>query len=79
MDHSLIMKRTIKRAIRLAGSERALADMARVSQPAINKAKHRGYVTAEMAVLIDKALAPDVTKEQLRPDLWPSKRLRSAA
>lgn len=62
----------IDRAISLAGSEQKLADRVGFSQPAINKAKKRGRASAELAVAIDTAMAPDVTKSDLRPDLWPA-------
>lgn len=58
-------------AIEVAGSEFKLANLIGVSQVAVNKAKHRGRCSAEMAAAIDAALAPRVTKHDLRPDLWP--------
>lgn len=60
----------IERAIKLAGSEEKLGKLCGYSQVAINKAKKRGKCSADMAVAIDKALAGQVTKEQLRPDLF---------
>lgn len=60
----------IERAIRIAGSEAKLAEKTGFSQPAINKAKRKGRASAELAKAIDVALNGEVTKEQLRPDLW---------
>jgi DNA-binding transcriptional regulator YdaS (Cro superfamily) len=62
----------LQKAISIAGSEAKLAEKVGFSQPAINKAKRKGHCSAEMAVAIDSALAPDVTKSDLRPDLWPA-------
>ena len=61
----------LERAIRIAGSEAKLAAMIGVTQPAVNSAKRRGSVSAQMALTIDRELAPRVTKEELRPDLFP--------
>jgi DNA-binding transcriptional regulator YdaS (Cro superfamily) len=62
----------LEEAIRIAGSEAKLGDLTGFSQVAINKAKKRGRCSAEMAAAIDRALAPNITKNDLRPDLWPS-------
>jgi DNA-binding transcriptional regulator YdaS (Cro superfamily) len=68
MDASLL----IEKAIRLAGSEAKLAAAVHVSQPAINKAKKVGRVTAEMAVAIERATGGEISRGELRPDLWPA-------
>lgn len=60
----------LERAIELAGSEAKLAAMIGCSQVAINKAKHRGKVSAEMSVAIEVALNGRVMRHQLRPDLF---------
>lgn len=52
----------ILKAIRLAGSEEKLANLIGYTQPAINKAKRAGRASPEMALAIDAALAPNVTK-----------------
>lgn len=61
----------LERAIQKAGSEAKLAALIGFSQVAINKAKHRRRVTAEMAVKIEQALDGFVTRHDLRPDLFP--------
>lgn len=61
----------LEKAIDLAGSEEKLGELIGYSQPAVNKAKKRGRASAEMAAKIDAALAPKITKTELRPDLWP--------
>lgn len=61
----------ITKAIALAGSEAKLGAACGVSQNAIWAAKKRGRVSAELAVAIERALRGQVTKAELRPDLWP--------
>jgi DNA-binding transcriptional regulator YdaS (Cro superfamily) len=61
---------TIARAIKLAGSEAKLGEATGFSQVAINKAKHRGSVSAEMALAIHRFTAGAVPASDLRPDLW---------
>lgn len=60
----------LERAISLAGSEAKLASLIGRSQVAVNKAKHRGRVSAEMAVAIEHAVG--VGRHELRPDLFPA-------
>lgn len=60
----------LRRAIALAGSEQKLAALAGFSQVAINKAKRRGGVSAEMAVAIERATAGRVARAELRADLF---------
>jgi DNA-binding transcriptional regulator YdaS (Cro superfamily) len=60
----------ITRAIKWAGSEAKLGSLIGCSQVAINKAKKRGKVSAEMAVAIDDLKDCPVSKQELRPDLF---------
>jgi DNA-binding transcriptional regulator YdaS (Cro superfamily) len=60
----------IDRAIALAGSEARLAEATGFSQAAINKAKHRGHVSAEMTLEIHRFTDGAVAASELRPDLW---------
>ena len=62
----------LERAIAAAGSEEKLGKLIGYSQVAVNKAKRRGMVTAEMAVAIDRAgrAAGGISKEELRPDIF---------
>lgn len=62
----------IERAIRLAGSEAKLGRGTGFSQVAINKAKHRRHVSAEMALAIHRFLDGAVSAAELRPDIWAS-------
>jgi DNA-binding transcriptional regulator YdaS (Cro superfamily) len=65
-------KTPIQRAIEHAGSEAKLGEGIGFSQVAINKAKHRGSVSAEMALAIHRFTAGAVPASDLRPDLWTS-------
>lgn len=60
----------IVRAIALAGSEAKLGRAAGVSQNAIWQAKKRAHVSAELAVAIEKATSGQVSRRELRPDLF---------
>ena len=64
----------IARAIALAGSEAKLGDGIGFSQVAINKAKRRGSVSAEMALAIHRFSRGEIAASSLRPDLWNSPR-----
>lgn len=66
-------KEVIKRAIALAGSEAKLGRGIGFSQVAINKAKHKGHASAEMALAIHKFLNGAVSASDIRPDLWASR------
>ncbi|MDP2410390.1 MAG: YdaS family helix-turn-helix protein [Pseudolabrys sp.] len=67
----------IERAIRRAGSEAKLAKLIGCSQVAINKAKHRNRVSGEMAVAIDRAFDGEISKADLRPDLFTKEEARA--
>ena len=62
----------IHRAIALAGSEAKLGALAGVSQNAIWQAKRKGRVSAELAVAIELGLRGQITRAELRPDLFAS-------
>ena len=62
----------IETAIALLGSQAKLADACGVTQASIWQAKKAGRVSAELALLIERATGGEVTARQLRPDLpWP--------
>jgi len=68
----------IETAIALLGTQAKLADACGVTQASIWQAKEAGRVSAELALLIERATAGEVTARQLRPDLpWPDPRLAS--
>ena len=60
----------IASAIAIAGSQARLARLIGYSQVAVNKAKRRGSVSAEMAVAIERATG--VPRHALRPDIYPA-------
>lgn len=66
--HPLIFK-----ACELVGGQVALAKSLGITQPGvswlINKAKRP---SAEIAIKIERATNGEITKEMLRPDVWPS-------
>jgi len=64
------IQKLIVQAIRMLGTEKALADAAGVSQPVINKAKRLGQVGPRVAIGIDRATGGKISRRQLRPDLW---------
>lgn len=63
-------RKVIEQAIKLAGSEAKLGEGTGFSQVAINKAKHKGRATAEMALAIHRFLNGAVSAADLRPDIW---------
>jgi DNA-binding transcriptional regulator YdaS (Cro superfamily) len=64
------MDSPLEQAIKIAGSEAKLGEGTGFSQVAINKAKRRGSVSAEMALAIHHFLKGRVPASALRPDLW---------
>lgn len=71
----LEMKRTIDEMIATVGENR-LADLADISPVTVRSWKHRGMVSAWMAIKLDKITALSklgYSKEKLRPDIehWP--------
>lgn len=59
-----------RRAVALAGSESKLSRATGYSQPAINKARRKGRVSAELAIAIERATKGAVSRHELRPDLF---------
>lgn len=60
----------LQKAVRLFGSEEKLSRAAGFSQNAINQAKKRGRISAELAVGIERATNGEIPRWQIRPDLW---------
>ncbi len=61
----------IRRAIELAGSQRALAEKIGLSQQGISYLLNEApQVSAEIAIAIDKATEGQVSKRRLRPDIF---------
>lgn len=59
----------LERAIRLCGSQDALASHLGVRQSVVAMWKHRGNVPAEYCPLIERATGGAVRCEELRPDV----------
>lgn len=62
----------LERAVEIAGSQRALAEKAGLSQQGISWLLTGGAknISAEVAVKIEKATAGEITRHMLRPDLF---------
>lgn len=60
----------MKRAIRIAGSERKLAKLSGFSQNAIWHAKKVGAVTGRLALAVEAATNGRVSRKQLCPGLF---------
>lgn len=63
--------RLLQAAIAIAGSEAKLGKLVEKSQNAIWSAKRKGRVSAELAAAIDRATNGAVSRQKLRPDLYP--------
>ena len=64
-------QRHIRRAVELAGSQRALAEKIGLSQQGISYLLNDApQVSAEIALAIDRATNGQVRKEELRPDIF---------
>lgn len=62
----------LQKAKEILGSEAALAELLGVTQPTINYAfKKKGRAQAEWCLPIEEATNGQVTRHDLRPDLWP--------
>lgn len=73
---SVPVSELLEKAIRIKGTQTKLACALGVSHNAVYWARRRGTVTAEMAIGIDRVTDRQVTKEELRPDLFPPRRQR---
>jgi DNA-binding transcriptional regulator YdaS (Cro superfamily) len=60
----------LDRAIAFAGSQTRLGEATGFSQAAINKARRRGRLSAEMALAIHRFTGGAISASELRPDLW---------
>lgn len=69
----------LHRAIERFGSEARAAREAGVSQPTFNEAKRTGRVGPKLAMGLDRATGGEISKSDLRPDLWPRETGEDAA
>jgi len=63
--HALLVK-----AIEIYGSEAALGEACGCSQRAINRAKHLGRVTPQMAIAVERATKNKISRAQLCPEVF---------
>lgn len=74
MRYMLVMANVSEHITAAAASVGSMAELARRAQcttQALYKAMRINRVTAEMAVAIETASGNAVTRNDLRPDLWP--------
>lgn len=62
------MENAIRKAIKLAGSQSALARVVGISPQAMGVQIRRGQITPEHCVAIEKAFPGAITRHELRPD-----------
>ncbi len=62
----------IQKAVRIAGGQAELARRCETSQPRIWQCIHRNQrIPADLVLPIEKATAGEVSRHELRPDLYP--------
>lgn len=69
MEH---IRELIDKAIVRFGSEAALARASGVSQPVVHEARKNGRVGPKLAMGLEKAMDGEISRSDLRPDLWPT-------
>jgi len=60
----------LERAVAMFGSENRLAQAIGTAQQNVNRAVHRGSVSADLAIGIHQATDGEIGAHELRPDLW---------
>ncbi|MBA1187944.1 helix-turn-helix domain-containing protein [Pseudomonas entomophila] len=66
-------ERPIEAVVRLAGGQAELARRCQTSQPRIWQCVHRNLrVPADLVIPLERAVQGQVTRHQLRPDLYPA-------
>lgn len=70
----------LRRAKEKLGSEAALAEVVGVRQPSVNYILNSGKkVPAEWCIPVETATEGEITRHQLRPDLYPQENSEAAA
>lgn len=65
-------EKPIAKAVRIVGSQAELARLCRTSQPRIWQCLHRNKVVpAELVLVVERATEGQVSRYELRPDLYP--------
>lgn len=65
------MKKALDRAIKIAGGVTALAKKLKVDQSTVSQWRRRKSLPPEMVIPIELATDSQVTRHELRPDLYP--------
>jgi DNA-binding transcriptional regulator YdaS (Cro superfamily) len=66
-------ERPVEKVVRLAGGQAELARRCSTSQPRIWQCVHRNQrVPADLVIPFERAVAGQVTRHELRPDLYPN-------
>ncbi len=65
------MNRALLKAIKICGSQSALARKLSITPQQIGKWLRAGHIPAERVIQIELALNHEVTRYQLRPDIYP--------
>lgn len=73
------MMTPIERAIAKAGGLTRLAAQCSVSYQAVQKWLRTGRVPAERVLAVERASGGEVTRHELRPDLYPEEMVRAGA
>lgn len=69
----------LQTAIKIVGSQALVGEACGVRQSAVSECLRNGKrVPAEWCIAIERATAGEVTRNQLRPDLYPAEREHSA-
>lgn len=68
-DREKYMNKVIQRALRIVGSQKRLAEICGVSQPAVHKWLNGGSVSPEKVTAIVNATGGEVKAHEIRPDL----------
>lgn len=77
MEHDT--SQLLRRAVERVGSQKRLACFLNVSQAAVSKAVAENRCPAEWAVTIEAVTNGDISRSELRPDLWPPSEPSEAA
>lgn len=68
-DQAMSMNKVIQRALKIVGSQKRLAEVCGVSQPAVHKWLNGGFVSPEKVTAIVNATGGKIKAHEIRPDL----------
>ncbi len=67
------MEEAIKRAVEIAGGAASLARKLGISRVSVHEWVKRGRIPATRVIAVETAVNAEVTRHDLRPDLYPEK------